>query len=133
MAKVIGPDFVALEVRDLAASRRFYTELLGLAIDPDFTAPNFVTFATSPIPFAIREPLPGVDLDAVERVGWGVNLWLNCDDADALYNSWQAHGVPILKEPEDTRFGRRFICHDPDGYVLIVYQGIPLEQVRLTS
>jgi hypothetical protein len=38
-------------------------------------------FATSPIPFAVREP--AVDLDAVDRLGWGMALWLKTDDADA--------------------------------------------------
>jgi len=34
MAKLLGPDFFNLEVHDLAASRAFYTEVLGLSIDP---------------------------------------------------------------------------------------------------
>ena len=33
MAKLLGPDFISLQVRNLAASRTFYTELLGLTID----------------------------------------------------------------------------------------------------
>jgi catechol 2,3-dioxygenase-like lactoylglutathione lyase family enzyme len=53
MAKVIGPDFVALQVRDLSAARHFYTDLLSLEVDPRFTTPTLVTFATKPIPFGI--------------------------------------------------------------------------------
>jgi catechol 2,3-dioxygenase-like lactoylglutathione lyase family enzyme len=35
MAKVIGPDFISLQVKDLEASKRFYTEHLGLSLaDP---------------------------------------------------------------------------------------------------
>ncbi len=127
MATVIGPDFVALHVRDLAAAQRFYTELLGLAIDADFTTLAFVTFATRPILFAIREAAPGDDPATP-----GVDLWLRCDDADALHAALAARGVPILRQPEDTRFGRRFICRDPDGHALILYTAIPLDQVRRT-
>jgi predicted enzyme related to lactoylglutathione lyase len=130
MAKVIGPDFVALQVRDLAAARHFYTDLLSLEVDPRFTTPTFVTFATKPIPFGIREAAPGVNLSVVQ-LGEGVDLWLNCDDVDELYASLEAQGVTILQQPEDTRFGRRFICRDPDGYALVLYEAIPLDQVQL--
>ncbi len=127
MARVIGPDFVALHVRDLAAARRFYTELLGLTIDPEFTTDSFVTFATRPIPFAIREAAPGGAPAALPA-----DLWLNCDDVDALHGVLAARAVPILRGPEDTRFGRRFICQDPDGHPLILYTAIPLDQIRRT-
>ena len=125
MARVLGPDFAALHVRDLPAARRFYTDRLGLVIDPDFTTPDFVTFATRPIPFAIRQAAPGDDPATP-----GVNLWLGCDDADGLHAALAAAGVPILRGPEDTRFGRRFICQDPDGHALIVYTAIPLDRLR---
>ena len=129
MAKVIGPDFVALQVRDLAVARHFYADLLSLEVDPRFTTPTFVTFATKPIPFGIREAAPGVNL-TVGQLGEGVDLWLNCDDVDGLYTSLEAQGVIILQQPEDTRFGRRFICRDPDGYALVLYKAIPLDQVQ---
>ncbi len=58
---ITGPDFVALQVRDLEASARFYTEQLGLRRAPA-SPPGAVVFATEPIPFAVREP--SVDLDA---------------------------------------------------------------------
>ncbi len=59
MAKIVGPDFIALQVRDLEASRRFYTDALGLEPAPQ-SPPGAVVFQTAPIPFAIREP--AVDL-----------------------------------------------------------------------
>ena len=131
MASVIGPDFVALQVRDLAVAQRFYTEHLGLEVDPAFTTPAFVVFKTQPIPFGIRATAPGGDLDAGDRASVGVDLWLNCDDADALHAALDASGVPILRQSEDPPFGRRFICRDPDGYELVVYRAIPLDRVRL--
>ncbi len=102
MAKVTGPDFVALQVRDLARSRRFYTEQLGLAVAPQ-SPPNAVVFQTAPIPFAIREP--AVDLEAVPRLGWGVALWLACDDADALAASLEAAGVTLASGPRTAPSG----------------------------
>src|SRR5438309_261651 len=102
MARIIGPDFVALQVRDLEASRRFYTERLGLEPAPQ-SLPGAIVFQTAPIPFAIRTP--AVDLAAATRLGWGVALWLQCDAADALCADLRAHGVPITQEPFDGPFG----------------------------
>ncbi len=118
MARILGPDFLALQVRDLEASRTFYTEQLGLELAPQ-SPPHAVVFATSPIPFAIREP--AVNLDEVTHLGWGVALWLKSDHAEALCASLEAHGVPIVQRPFDGPFGRTFSFVDPDGYTITVH------------
>lgn len=120
MARVEGPDFVALQVRDLEVSRRFYGEKLGLEVDEQ-GPPHAVLFRTEPIPFAVREPV--VDLDAVERLGWGVALWLKCDDARELHGSLSADGVQIIQEPFDGPFGSTFSFVDPDGYTVTMHDG----------
>lgn len=118
MARVFGPDFVALQVRDLDSSARFYEERIGLERAPQ-VSPDAVVFATAPVPFAVRRPL--VDLDAVGGVGWGVALWMGCDDAQALYESLKEAGVRIATEPFDGPFGRTFAFLDPDGYTVTVH------------
>lgn len=70
---------------------------------------------------AVRKPL--VDLGAVERLGWGVALWLGCDDAQALHDSLVEAGVPVAQEPFDDPFGRTFAFVDPDGYRVTVHDG----------
>lgn len=55
MAKPIGPDFIALQVRDLAASTRFYAETFGFQAAPK-SPPGAVVFDTKPIALAIRKP-----------------------------------------------------------------------------
>jgi len=115
---VAGPDFIALQVRDLQASAQFYTERLGLrraAASP----PGAVVFATEPIPFAVREPM--VDLDAAGRLGWGVALWLKSDDPGRLHDDLARAGVTIVTAPFDGPFGRTFSFADPDGYVVTVH------------
>ena len=120
MARVTGPDFVALQVRDLEASGRFYEEKLGLERASE-SPPGAVVFRTEPIPFAVRET--AVNLDAVERVGWGVALWLRCDDARELYDELREAGIRIAREPFEGPFGRTFSFVDPDGYVVTVHDG----------
>ena len=56
----IGPDFISLQVRNLERSAAFYEQHLGLD-RAEVSPPHAVVFATQPIPFAVREPLPGVD------------------------------------------------------------------------
>ena len=116
---VTGPDFVALQVRDLEGSARFYTERLGLRRAAG-SPPGAVVFATEPIPFAVREAL--ADLDAVSRPGRGVALWLKADgDIDALHDDLAKRGVAIVTAPSDSPFGRTFAFADPDGYVITMH------------
>ena len=121
---VTGPDFLALQVRDLDRSATFYESRLGLrrlAASP----PGAVVFDTKPIPFAVREPLPGIDLEAASpRPGVGVSLWLLADTAQELHDQLVAAGVPIVSAPMDGPFGRMFTFLDPDGYALTVHDGV---------
>ena len=116
-----GPSFLALQVRDVEASAAFYESRCGLTRTPA-SPPGAVVFTTTPIPFAVREPLPGVDLDQVSpRPGAGVALWLRADDAQALHDRLAGDGVPIAVHPFDGPFGRTFGFLDPDGYLVTVH------------
>ncbi|MBU4213580.1 MAG: VOC family protein [Actinobacteria bacterium] len=117
---VTGPDFIALQVRDLERAAAFYEERLGLLRAP-FSPPHAVVFATSPVPFAVRDALPGTALDGVAQPGLGVALWLHGTDAQGLHDSLVAAGVPIVTPPFDGPFGRTFAFADPDGYVITIH------------
>ena len=123
MSHVSGPDFLALQVRDLDRAAAFYQDELGLARVPGSPS-GVVAFQTAPIPFAVREPLPGTDLDA-GPAGLGVSISLRADDAQALHDQLKGHGVPILIDPFDTPFGRTFVFQDPDGYAVAIHGAAP--------
>lgn len=114
----VGFNFFTLQVRDLERSRRFYTDVLGLA-PKDSSPPNAQVFATTPIPFAVREA--SVDLDAVDKLGWGVVMWMKAEDPDALHKQLADVGVEIIEEPCDQACGRVFVFADPDGYLVTVH------------
>jgi catechol 2,3-dioxygenase-like lactoylglutathione lyase family enzyme len=114
----LGPDFISLQVRDLASSAAFYTEHLGL-IRAEFSPPHAVVFATEPIAFALRDPL--VDLDTVKHLGWGVALWLKANDPQDLHDAMVRAGVPILVAPFEGPFGLTFTFADPDGYAVTIH------------
>lgn len=121
---VTGPDFLAVQVRDLERAAEFYETRLGLRRLPG-APPHAVVFDTKPIPFAVREPLPGIDLDAATpRPGLGVVLWLHTDDAQALHDELVVAGVPIVAAPVDGPFGRTFTFADPDGYAITLHDQV---------
>lgn len=115
----MGPDFISLQVRDLEAAAAFYEERLGLRRAPA-SPPGAVLFASEPIPFAVREPLPGTDLDAGQP-GLGIAVWIKVDAAQALHDQLAAGGTAIVTAPFDGPFGRTFAIADPDGYVITLH------------
>jgi predicted enzyme related to lactoylglutathione lyase len=115
---VTGPDFIALQVRDLERSAVFYAEVIGLT-RAEFSPPHAVVFATEPT-FAVRDPAPGVELDA-GPAGLGVALWLHDPDAATLHDTVAAAGATIVQEPFDGPFGTTFVFQDPDGYLVTVH------------
>ena len=114
MAKLRGPDFINLQVRNLPTSRAFYTDTLGLTVDPQFDTPEVTVFDTNSIPFALSAAK--VNLDEAPQPGWGVALWLDCDNVNELHARLEAKGVTIITPPFDGPFGRTFVFADPDGY-----------------
>ena len=115
---ITGPDFIALQVRDLEKAATFYEEVVGLA-RAAFSPPHAVVFDTQPT-FAVREPAPGVDLDS-GQAGLGVALWLHDPEAVALHAGIVAAGGVIAQEPFEGPFGTTFVFQDLDGYLVTVH------------
>ena len=115
---VTGPDFIALQVRDLERAATFYEEVVGLTRAP-FSPPHAVVFDTQPT-FAVRDPGPGVDLES-GTVGLGVALWLHDPEAVALHAAVAAAGAVIVQPPFEGPFGMTFVFQDLDGYAVTVH------------
>ncbi|KUM67139.1 VOC family protein [Streptomyces griseorubiginosus] len=115
-----GPDFISLQVRDLDVSQAFYERYLGLVRSSAGPA-HAVVFETKPITFALRDLLPGIDLDSVDRPGIGVALWLHATDVQGIHDALVADGRTIVSAPVDGPFGRTFTFADPDGYQITLH------------
>jgi catechol 2,3-dioxygenase-like lactoylglutathione lyase family enzyme len=113
--------------KDVARSRRFYSEVLGgeaVLENDDFAivaiANGWVTI-TSPgaptpdKPTVILEPPPDVD-----RVSGFLNL--RVADIDAAYDQWRARGATFLTPPIDHGGEIRCYMRDPDGHLIEVGQ-----------
>lgn len=106
-----GLTYTILTTSDMPTARRFWTETLGLAVDPADDTPGFGQFVTAEgTTLAIMDAPHGAPADL-----W---LFLAVDDVDAAYTAWTARGVETLTEPHDEDFGRTFAFRDPDGRTL---------------
>jgi predicted enzyme related to lactoylglutathione lyase len=115
---VTGPDFIALQVRDLEKAATFYEQVVGLVRAP-FSPPHAVVFDTQPT-FAVRDAAPGVDLDSGQP-GLGVALWLHDPEAVTLHATVAAAGAVVVQQPFDGPFGTTFVFQDLDGYLVTVH------------
>jgi predicted enzyme related to lactoylglutathione lyase len=116
---VSGPDFISLQVRNLHASGAFYEKYLGLTRQAG--PPHAIVFATAPASFAVREAVPGTDLDAAP-LGRGVGIWLQADNPQEVHDALVADGVTITSDPVHGPFGRTFTFADPDGYQITLHE-----------
>ena len=114
------PDFISLQVRDLENSAAFYEQYLGPVRNPAGPT-HAVVFDTKPVAFAVRDRLPGVDLNAIKQPGEGIAVWLHTPDAQQIHNALADDGVTIVTEPFDGPFGRTFTFADPDGYKITLH------------
>ena len=117
---VTGPYFISLQVRDLERSAAFYERYLGLKRS-GAGPPHAVVFDTKPIAFALRDLVPGVDLDVVPQPGIGAAIWLHATDVQAIHDALVTAGRTIVSAPIDGPFGRTFTFADPDGYQITLH------------
>ena len=115
MTMPVGPSFIALQVRDLAASSKFYREVFGFTAQ-EANPPGAVVFTTRPIALALREPLR--PLPETGPLGTGMVLWVACGDADAFHDLVVERGGSVLSPVSGGPFGRFFVAADPDGYAI---------------
>jgi len=115
--------FASLQVRDLAASKAFYSEKLGFELS-DMENPDAVIFKFNKgeASFAIRKPLENLE---GKEAGVGVSVWFAIDEkADDLHARLERKGVPVLGPIMNTPFGKAFHVKDPDGYKLTFLEPI---------
>lgn len=101
-------------------SAAFYEQYLGL-VRSNAGPPHAVVFETTPIAFALRDLVAGVDLDVTPQPGRGAAIWLHATDTQAIHDALVAAGKTIVSGPIDGPFGRTFTLADPDGYQLTLH------------
>ena len=116
----LGLDHVVLRVRDQAASRRFYTEVLGCTLDYvnekfSLVQLRFGKNLIDLLPLGPNSPAP-----APEHSIDHLCLSIRCADLEQVAASLRARGVTVEGEVVERRgaFGEgpSLYVRDPDGY-----------------
>lgn len=112
---------ILIRPRDLATSKRFYGETLGLAVCREFgdpAEPAQVFFLGN----GLLE-LAGNGEGAAGSSSPDVRLWLQVRDVAAEHQRLRAAGVPILREPVTEPWGLvEMWVVDPDGLRIVLVE-----------
>jgi catechol 2,3-dioxygenase-like lactoylglutathione lyase family enzyme len=104
-------DHLNLPVSNLARSRAWWTETLGLKVEFEVEDRRSVAMNDG----------EGFAIFLTEQAGArgnGLALWFQVDDVDAAHAQWTARGVKFAHEPRKNFWGYGPELADPDGYVV---------------
>lgn len=120
-------DYTVILVRDMAAMRRFYSEVLGLP-ETRALSESWFEYQIGPNTLALSRPWLTAD-DPPLPVGSAamqIAFKVDRDDVDLCAATLEAQGVSVLSPPTDRPFGHRTLFfRDPDGNLLEIYAEIP--------
>jgi catechol 2,3-dioxygenase-like lactoylglutathione lyase family enzyme len=118
---------ILLRPSDLDRSRRFYRDLLGLAIYREFGPPE-----DPGLVFYLGQGLLEVSGHAAGPPGRSVMIWIQVRDVHAEHARLAAAGVPIVREPAAEPWGLiEMWIEDPDGIRIVLVEvpdGHPLRR-----
>ena len=109
---------VLLRPADLDRSRRFYRDVLGLAVYREFGP------ADDPgVVFFLGQGLLEVSGHAAGPSGGPVMIWLQVRDVRAEHRRLEAAGARVLREPVEEPWGlTEMWIEDPDGVRLVLVE-----------
>ncbi|MET0464291.1 MAG: VOC family protein [Chitinophagaceae bacterium] len=108
--------FASLQVKNLEASKDFYTQKLGFEIGNTNPQACIFKYNQGQASFAIRTPLEPID---EKDLGIGVALWFAVsENVEELKMKFIANGLTTAGAIIETPFGRAFHVKDLDGYKL---------------
>ena len=112
MTKVLSQRHV-LAVRDLAATRRYYMEVLGFAEDMEVEGWAFLSLGD----FRVMIGECSDDMTAAETNNHSYYAHVVVDDVDALFAGFTGRGADILSQPTDKPWGlREGTLRTPEGH-----------------
>jgi catechol 2,3-dioxygenase-like lactoylglutathione lyase family enzyme len=118
---------ILLRPSDLDRSRRFYRDLLGLAIYREFGPPD-----DPGLVFFLGQGLLEVSGHAAGPPGRSVMIWIQVRDVHAEHARLAAAGVPVVREPAAEPWGlTEMWIEDPDGIRIVLVEvpaGHPLRR-----
>jgi len=115
-----------LAARNMKQTIQFYRDSLGFKMGmafPDAGNPEYADLSKDGMVIMLI-PATNIGIGAKEKLGIGVNLYLQIDgDIDEYYSELRNKGVKIVVDIKDEPFGiRDFTVEDIDGYKLTFNQ-----------
>jgi catechol 2,3-dioxygenase-like lactoylglutathione lyase family enzyme len=119
-------DYTVIFVRDMAAMRRFYEDIIGLGLQRELS-PNWLEYQLGGNTLALARPSLTAS-DAPTPAG-SASLQLafkvSVADVDQCADQLVRHGVTLVSPPTDQSFGHRTLFfRDPDGNLLEMFAEI---------
>ena len=110
---------ICLIVEDLAKSRVFYEDQLGLTINSQDG--GFVDYKLGESPLALFEKKSAIAMFPAQymRPAGGSVIALQVDNVEQTCLELRSKGVEIFEGPKQTSWGQTFAyTHDPDGNII---------------
>lgn len=114
--RVLGIDFVVINVSDLERAKSFYRNTLGVDAPTLSEAHGWVEFDTQPVALALGIPPEGWSRPPVTALALAV------DDVAGAVAELREKGVRILMEPTETPVCTMAYIADPDGNPIFLHR-----------
>ena len=119
-------DYTVIFVRDMAAMRRFYEQVLCFAVTRELS-PGWIEYAVGGNTLALARPSLTRNDAPMPPGSAGLQLAFRVarEEVDACAAELERHGIAIVSPPTDRPFGHRTLFfRDPDGNLLEIYAEI---------
>jgi catechol 2,3-dioxygenase-like lactoylglutathione lyase family enzyme len=119
-------DYTVIFVRDMAAMRRFYEDVLALTLLRELS-PNWIEYSLGPNTLALAKPGRTAADAPIPEGSASVQLAfkVSASEVDQCADELLRQGVALLSPPTDQPFGHRTLFfRDPDGNLLEIYAEI---------
>lgn len=115
--KVNNIAFVGIPVTDVRGARKFYEEVLGLAVSDEMMSGKWIEYTVGDNTLAIANV--GEQWKPSEQ---GTGAALEVENFDEAIKQLKNHGVPFAAEPFETPCCHMAVVQDPDGNKLIIHK-----------
>src|SRR3954453_20197296 len=119
-------DYTVVFVRDMAAMRRFYQEVLGFPLLRELS-PGWIEYQVGDNTLALARPsLTAADAPTPNgSASLQLAFKVSAPDVDRCANELLRQGIDLVSPPTDQVFGHRTLFfRDPDGNLLEVFADI---------
>ncbi|HTR85606.1 MAG TPA: VOC family protein [Reyranella sp.] len=114
-------DHLNLPVSDLARSRAWWVDQLGLTVE-------FEVAETRTVALNDGEGFAIFLQEKSNVVPNGVALWFQVDDVDATHAAWTTRGVRFTHGPQKNFWGYGAELADPDGYLIRLWDETSMKE-----